>query len=297
MIHNQLIRDCFGRQYKLHLPSDGPTPKQIKPKSFYDETSTRTFLHSMDVSESYWRQLSYQLVSSLPYTANPRDYLNAIVRLLIQGRIQLFEINEIDTKHHPIKKRTFKQLNGKIYQIVPPVEKLLNPNKKTKKFSSKEEVMELVKKLSPEEESLHDLATTFNLNLPTSNTQSNKQEALLESIGDAVIEENLLIFEDVPNKPPVPEPVYEDVHIKPVTLGPDVTEEWLNILVKRKLNNGAVIPVQSNIRIGLHNQGEMSATTDKNGAAQMSIPYGKNMVDIKEMEIGSDICYEFISLD
>ena len=57
LTHNQLIHDSFGRRYKIHLPGDGPTPKNIKPATFNDETSVRSFLMRMEVREGCWRQL------------------------------------------------------------------------------------------------------------------------------------------------------------------------------------------------------------------------------------------------
>ena len=178
----------------------------------------------MDVSESYWRRLSYELAGSLPYTASPRDCLNAIARLFIQGRIQLFEINESRSEQYPIEKRSFKQSDGKIYQFATPTEQLINPHKKTKKFHSIKEATEFLIKLNPEKENLREISRDFRL-LPQTNRKSDEQEALLAPIADAIVKEEILIFIEIPSNPPTPETIYEDVYITPTPLAPETYEE------------------------------------------------------------------------
>lgn len=232
MVLNQLIHDSFGRRYKLHLPGDGPTPKNIKPATFNDETSTRSFLMRMEVREGYWRQLYYLLSGSILQTGGSSDGIDAIVRLFMQGRILLFPINDLDVKHDSIAKRTFKLPDGNTYQFAPATEQLINSNKKTKKFASKQDALEFVRKISLKEDSLQGVVSTLSLPLPTNSVQSNKQEVLESTLADAIVEENVFVFEDMPNKPAVPKIVYEDVQVKPVTLGPEPNENPIKVTAK-----------------------------------------------------------------
>jgi len=189
----------------------------------------------MKVSQSYWRQLSYQLLGNLPYTANKFDYIDNIARLLIQGRLKFFAINDLDRKLQTIGRRTFKQTDGKAYQFASPAEQLKDPNRKTKKIDSKKNAVKFAKGLGLEKDSLLDLASAFNLKLPISNTQNDTQEIILESIADAITEEKILIFEDMPNKPTAPKVEYEDVHIKSVTLGPETNANQTKATEKPEL--------------------------------------------------------------
>ena len=232
MILNQLIHDSFGRRYKLHLPSGGPTPKNIKPATFNDEASTRSFLMRMEVREGYWCQLYYLLSGSIPQTGDSSDGVDAIVRLFMQGRIQLFPINDLDVKHDSITKRTFKLSDGNTYQFAPATEQLINSNKKTKKFASKKDALEFVRKISLKEDSLQGVVSTLSLPLPISSAQSNKQEVLESTLADAIVEESVFVFEDMPNKPAAPKIVYEDIQVKPATLGPEPNESPIKVTAK-----------------------------------------------------------------
>ncbi|VUD62254.1 hypothetical protein TDB9533_03004 [Thalassocella blandensis] len=232
LVLNQILYDRFGRKFKLHFSGDGPIPKKIKPKVFFDLVSTRSFLANLRVGEWYWQKLSYHLIGDSPYSADPFYYLDTVARLLIQGRIKLFVISDMQAEHHSVEKRIFKQRNGMSYQIVTPVALITNPGKTTKKFTSKKEAVQFVRSLSLGEENLNDLVRAFKLELPIDNTLNGKQESLIASIGDAVMEEKVLFFEEIINNPPISEVVYEDVDVKSVPLGPETDVVQIKVLAK-----------------------------------------------------------------
>ena len=231
MFHNPLIQDRFGRRYKLHLLSEEPSPKHLEPKLFSDEIFTRNFLHSLNLSGAYWRELSHQLAISSSYTANPQDALNStldsIARLLIQGRIKIFEIDKLDAKQNPIEKRTFKQADGRTYQFITPTDQLLNPNKRAKAFNSKEEAVEFVRALSLEEESIHDLAQAFNLSFSV-NTQNKDQGVLYASLANMIFDEKVLVVSEALGKPTAQttqEPEHESMYIEGTSSRPETTSQ------------------------------------------------------------------------
>jgi len=230
LIYNRIINDGFGRRYKLHLFGDGPVSKHLKPKSFYDEALTIKFLQGVDVNDSYWRQLSYKLVGNLPYTANSLDYLEAIARLLIQRRILVFDINKSNTKQYSLQDRSFKETDGTRYRIILPVDKLIDPAKKTKKFRSKKEAVDFVKKLGSERNDLQSFRRDFNLS--PMGQKNEDQDELYASIADALFDESLLVFVEEPFRPPASELEYEDVYIQPTRLLPSTKLSEDDELVK-----------------------------------------------------------------
>ncbi|MDH5179611.1 MAG: hypothetical protein OEZ39_14680 [Gammaproteobacteria bacterium] len=216
-----ILRDCFGRLYKLATPYDRPAPVAVEAELFFDPVLTQERLQDFDVSMERWRQLvdindlqSGQPVSDQAVPAKMSE-------LLIQGRYRLYPITEADRFIHPPQKRTIETSDKTRYLFTPASTLLISRPPEVKTFNRKEDAKAFINSLNADEAQLQTIATE--LSLPK---QTNKSGAdtLIERLSRHLATGKVVIVVSKTGGGPKQEKQAETEHSqvghRPVDLGP-----------------------------------------------------------------------------
>ena len=216
------VKDSFGHYYKLHLPTDGRIPAGVQSRQFNDPVSTKQFIRGLEAQESHWRYLTLTLAAHISPHISIEE---AICQLLIDGRIQVFDVTDY-AKSGGSAGAAFKT-NGNTHVQVLPASAQLMLNNTARRFESVEAARAYLTQLNAPRDQLHSLAQENNLIEAGSGRAT--AEILLDKLAQAIAGDKLIIVETKPNNAPAKKSSEEFLEVhdrlpgnRRPTLGPHV---------------------------------------------------------------------------
>ena len=269
---NSVIKDRYGKHFKIQHPRESKIELTLTPEFFWNENSAKQFISNSTVANSYWRDIIQQY-SNLPSPSSlsVNGVEKHICTLLIQGQLQIFPIDVPDVSEHPPENRAIKASDNVTY-LFAPVETLLTTTpKEVKKFTKQEDADKFLSELSADKKKLKILSSELNIDLPQ--TSSVNSGEILESISKALFLGTTIVIVDRFTGTPPKKEIVESAREadKPVPLAPETIET----LVELKDEDGnPVANVQYKI---LYEDGEIAeGTVGSDGTAAMDVKKNKS---------------------
>lgn len=217
------VKDNFGHYYKLHLPTDGRIPAGVQSRQFNDPVSTKQFIRGLEAQESHWRYLTLTMAAHISPHISIEE---AICQLLIDGRIQVFDVTDYAKCRHGSAGAAFKT-NGNTHVQVLPASAQLMLNNTARCFESVEDARAYLTQLNAPQDQLQSLARENKLIEAGSDKPT--ADALLDKLAQAIAGGKLIIVETKPNNAPAKKSSEEFLEVhdrlpgnRRPTLGPHV---------------------------------------------------------------------------
>ncbi len=197
MLHNN-IQDGFGRHYKIHTSRDGMAPAGLSSKQLTDPVSAKQFVHSLRVSEGYWRRIISSVGSEGRTGGTHHSSLeDQVARLMAFGKIRVFDITDVVAIASNISQYTFKTPNkNTVAQILPATAQFMAAKGNVKTFRNTAEARQYVTQLGASEGQLKGLVDGVTVTRrPAGNPTT------IDLVADAIVEGKIIVRETPTNSP------------------------------------------------------------------------------------------------
>ncbi len=197
MLHNK-IQDGFGRHYKLHTSRDGVTPTGLSSKRLTDPASAERFVRSLRVSENYWRRMISSVGSEGRTGGRHHSRIEEqIAKLMVFGKIRVFDITDVVAIASNISQYTFKTSNkNTAVQILPANAQFMAARGNVKSFRNAAEARQYVTQLGASEDQLKGLVDGITVTRrPAGNPTT------IDLVADAIVEGKVIVRETLTNGP------------------------------------------------------------------------------------------------
>ncbi len=221
-IGGNIIQDCFGNHYRLHIQGDAPVSLFLQAKQFSGAAFTERFVRDAQVSSVFWqRVLSRISARNFKHRASLESRIST---LLIRGTLKLYPIKHLDEQERsasPAKTSVaLPAVNGKDYTLAPASVLLVQPESRTQTFASQEQAVEFLTELKMDDAQRNDLATA--MKIPAANQSPDTHIA---AMAVALMENQFVIITSPPKITPRPKNSVENAPVEstadmPPSLGP-----------------------------------------------------------------------------
>jgi hypothetical protein len=176
MLTSQVFKSRSGLHYSLRHTTKcfGSLPNRIKAEPFTDKNAALQFVRNMQVPLFFWQNVA-QENSFFSYTnwknSNPWASIESyIAQALVQGSVVAYETASISELNETRQLRSFKDTNGKSFELQPAAALLVDATAEVKPVSDKTSAEKILQDLGITAHSAKSINKS--LNLSTSNINS-----------------------------------------------------------------------------------------------------------------------------
>ena len=169
MLTSQVFKSRAGLHYTLRLTNKGfsALPNTIKAESFTDKNAALQFVTNLQVPLFFWQNLaqSNTFFSYRNWTnANPWAGIeHYIAQALTQGSVQAYKTASISELNESRQLRSFKDTQGKRFELQPAASLLVNATADVKPVHNKVSAEKVLQDLNITAESAESINKSFNL--------------------------------------------------------------------------------------------------------------------------------------
>ena len=191
MLTSQVFKSRAGLHYTLRLTNKGfsSLPNAIKAESFTDKNTALQFVTNLQVPLFFWENLaqSNTFFSYRNWTnANPWAGIeHYIAQALTQGSVQAYKTASISQLNESRQLRSFKDTQGKRFELQPAASLLVNATADVKPVHNKVSAEKVLQDLNITAESAESINKSFNLPANSGTSVEALKTALI--IGDIVL--------------------------------------------------------------------------------------------------------------
>ena len=191
MLTSQVFKSRAGLHYTLRLTNKGfsSLPNAIKAESFTDKNTALQFVTNLQVPLFFWENLaqSNTFFSYRNWTnANPWAGIeHYIAQALTQGSVQAYKTASISQLNESRQLRSFKDTQGKRFELQPAASLLVNATAEVKPVHDKVSAEKVLQDLNITAESAESINKSFNLPANSGTSVEALKTALI--IGDIVL--------------------------------------------------------------------------------------------------------------
>ena len=191
MLTSQVFKSRAGLHYTLRLTNKGfsALPNTIKAESFTDKNSALQFVTNLQVPLFFWENLaqSNTFFSYRNWTnANPWAGIeHYIAQALTQGSVQAYKTASISQLNESRQLRSFKDTQGKRFELQPAASLLVNATADVKPVHNKVSAEKVLQDLNITAESAESINKSFNLPANSGTSVEALKAALIK--GDIVL--------------------------------------------------------------------------------------------------------------
>ena len=191
MLTSQVFKSRTGLHYTLRLTNKGfsSLPNAIKAESFTDKNAALQFVTNLQVPLFFWENLaqSNTFFSYRNWTnANPWAGIeNYIAQALTQGSVQAYKTASISQLNESRQLRSFKDTQGKRFELQPAASLLVNATAGVKPVHNKVSAEKVLQDLNITAETAESINKSFNLPANSGTSVEALKTALIN--GDIVL--------------------------------------------------------------------------------------------------------------
>ena len=191
MLTSQVFKSRAGLHYTLRLTNKGfsALPNTIKAESFTDKNAALQFVTNLQVPLFFWENLaqSNTFFSYRNWTnANPWAGIeHYIAQALTQGSVQAYKTASISQLNESRQLRSFKDTQGKRFELQPAASLLVNATADVKPVHDKVSAEKVLQDLNITAESAESINKSFNLPANSGTSVEALKTALIN--GDIVL--------------------------------------------------------------------------------------------------------------
>jgi len=202
MLPTDILKDIFGRRYRLLTSSDLSPAKSRSTQSYTDKLSAYAFLKRLNVDEHFWQRFILAVDGGLSdITDDPKKKVSA---WLLSGRVRVLPINAKQTLTHAPEQRRAKNVRGEAFEFTHPSELFCAGVGTQRQFRDVAEAQTFIESLTPSDTQLMAIAEVMDTGgAPTTHSPATSvTDATIESIGRALVDGDIVVVEDTANAPP-----------------------------------------------------------------------------------------------
>ena len=191
MLTSQVFKSRAGLHYTLRLTNKGfsALPNTIKAEPFTDKNAALQFVTNLQVPLFFWENLaqSNTFFSYRNWTnANPWAGIeHYIAQALTQGSVQAYKTASISQLNESRQLRSFKDTQGKRFELQPATSLLVNATADVKPVHNKVSAEKVLQDLNITAESAESINKSFNLPANSGTSVEALKAALIK--GDIVL--------------------------------------------------------------------------------------------------------------
>lgn len=188
-ILNSVLKNRFGKHYKVQLPHEMNTQLNLKSEIFWNEVSTRQFVKDLTAPEGYWREIVAKTdTHSSSFTT--QEIESKVSELMLGGKIKLYPVDIPDIVEHPPEKRVIKKQDAN-YRFASKSSLLISKPTEIKIFSNEKDAINFLREIGADDEELQTIASELNIELQSTASidNSSARPAISKAMaaGDVVI--------------------------------------------------------------------------------------------------------------
>ena len=225
-MQSRVLTNRFGRKYRLFNANAVPVTGSVEAESYNDIIAAKRFVRGLSLSRAFIREIASRHGKNTPSNDNTFDPELELGRLLIQGKVKVYEVKPVDRNADSARAPAVTNNTGKKYNFLPANVALSGDHKGLKSFANKQAAEAYLSTLSLNAEQLEAIANSLTSAANKSAGGGQTGHADFQGVVlEAMAEGRLLVVESKVSLPKAPggaplEAATDMAGAKPVELAP-----------------------------------------------------------------------------